>query len=51
MRGNCDKGNSTLCAPPKGLFHLDDLLNYEKIREDQAQVMMAGAKGNTAMYS
>ena len=51
MRGNCDNGNSTLCAPPKGLFHLDDLLNYEKIREDQAQVIMAGAKGNTAMYS
>ena len=51
MRGNCERGNFILCAPPKGLFHPDDLLSYEKIREDQAQVMMAGAKGNTAMYS
>ena len=51
LRGQCDTGNFNLCAPPKGLFHSDNIIQYEKIREDQAKVMMAGARGNTAMYS
>jgi hypothetical protein len=51
LRGNCDTDNFKLCTPPKGLFHPDDLLDYETIRENQAAVMMAGAKAKTAMYS
>ena len=51
LRGKCDTGNFNLCAPPKGLFHADNLVLYEEIREDQAKVMMAGAKGKTGMYS
>ena len=51
LLGQCDAGNFNLCAAPKGLFHSDNIIQYEQIREDQAKVMMAGARGNTAMYS
>ena len=51
LRGQCDKGNFNLCAPPEGLFHPNNIIQYEQVRENQAKVMMAGARGNTAMYS
>ena len=51
MRGRCDTGNFTLCDAPRGLFHPDNLLRYEKTRTEQAKVMMAGAKGNAEMYA
>jgi hypothetical protein len=51
LRGDCDTSNFKFCTPPKGLFQPDDLLDYETIREDQAKVMMAGARAKTAMNS
>ena len=50
-RGNCDTGNYILTPPPQGLFHPDDVARHETVRADQAKVMMAGATGNTEMYS
>ena len=51
LRGQCDTRNFNLCAPPEGLFHPNNVIQYEQVRENQAKVMMAGARDNTAMYS
>lgn len=50
-RGDCDTGNIHLLQPPKGLFDADALATYDMVREDQAKVMMAGAKKNEGLYA
>lgn len=50
-RGNCDTGKFRLNRAPRGLFDPSDLKVHEEVRLEQAKVMMAGAKADTAMYS
>ena len=51
LRSQCDTENFNRCAPTKVLFHSNNIIQYEKIREDQIKITMARARGKTAMYS
>jgi hypothetical protein len=51
VRGDCSQGNFKIYAPPTSDFAPDALEIYDKIREVQAAVMMAGAKVNDGIYA
>ena len=49
-RGDCSASPFEPYDLPTGLFEPQDLQKYEEIRREQAKVMMAGAKSNSAIY-
>ena len=49
-RGTYDENSFTPYAPPKSDFDVDAMKVYDEVRREQAKVMMAGAKSNSAIY-
>lgn len=49
-RGDCTNSPFEHYSAPDGLFTAKDLEFYELVRDEQAKVMMSGAKGGSAIY-
>lgn len=49
-RGTYDENSFIPYAPPKSNFDADAMQTYDMVRTEQAKVMMAGAKKNSAIY-
>lgn len=49
-RGSYDKNSFETYGAPSGLFEKADMEMYEKVRIEQAKVMMAGATKNSKIY-
>lgn len=49
-RGAVNEASFITYAPPEALFDANSMGLYEEIREEQAKVMMAGAKSQSAIY-
>jgi hypothetical protein len=49
-RGTYDENSFAVYDAPKSNFDADAMKTYDTVRTEQAKVMMAGAKSNSAIY-